>query len=131
MRISKILLTALALAALPAATLAAAQEWVRVTSDESDASWSYDRSRVIRDGDVVTVWIQADHSAEAGAEYRFSTHNLVLNCAARRYRRISTIRHRADGSVYNRYDEADPTFNPIGPETVLADMTDAVCALPR
>jgi hypothetical protein len=120
-----LLVAGIALAAMPVAIAAAAQDWTHIASAEGEWDVAYDPSRLVRSGRTVKVWLRRTLvEADDGVSYYLS--QAEFDCARSTARILYTAAYDAAGSILTTDPEPVPA-EPIPPGSFFESIEERVC----
>jgi hypothetical protein len=95
-------------------------KWVSVNEKEDVY---YDAQTIQKLGSIVQVWSKFIFLNDKNSNYMLML--FEINCSARKFRIVSSINHRKDGSTENNSDAND--WEPIPPEAIVERLYEIVC----
>jgi hypothetical protein len=122
---------ALALAAAPAAAgppaAASGERWVAFFEPTEGGINAWDAASLVREGELVRVWVLWDMAGVAGAPFREARLHNEIDCAARTGRVLSFATYGEGGAESSGSDEAG-AHEPIRPGTAGEGLWNALCS---
>jgi hypothetical protein len=110
---------------------AAAAEWVKVPAKDLNQH-SYDRSKVLVEGDSVTYWRRVQFSAPQRTSSGMAASGMYrerIDCHAHTHRTLGYLLYARDGGVIDNVHTPDAEAEPVVPETVGDRYEKLMCGL--